>query len=451
MDRSLTVKGMEVINSAAGSELLFHDGRFLHPALSKQQLLTSIQSQFTSDAADPLGDPIYMRVFDNSTKSLALISHNLKMHDLVQTTLGSTFELPSSETINCYFLGKTPVDKLRVVEIRIPREPYVLQLASPWKRYEDTLGSMLTVIIEIVIFGFALSAFGGWLLVTKTLRPITEIVTEASKMNGNQLEPSFVAAHTKTDDEIGHLVTALNAMMARVHQAIVSQRQFTADASHDLRTPLAILQGEIELVLNRDRTVDEYRRVLLSALEETQRLTHIVNDLRELARADFESKNILRRTPVDLADLTTTVVKSRLRQAELLGISVSTEGTWRTTMVNADESAVGRAIANLLDNAITYNTEGGSVVVKLQIIDGCAVVSVTDTGVGISEPDCGRIFDRFYRGNKSRPSLVNNASSNTGLGLAIVKAVAVAHGGDVNVTSTIGEGSSFSISFPAAN
>jgi signal transduction histidine kinase len=308
----------------------------------------------------------------------------------------------------------------------------------------------VNIIAGVIVFGFALSAIGGWILVGRTLQPISEIVAEASKMSGNRLEPAFVAARTLADDEIGDLVTALNQMMSRVQAAIECQRQFTADASHDLKTPLAILRGEMELALDRDRSIDEYRGVLVSGLEETERLIRIVSDLRELANADLDQVSSVRRSECDLVDLAANVVDSRTHYAIMRNVSlkmIESKGMHKIVMW-VDPVAIERAIANLVDNAIHYNRSPGQVKVYVQKEDDAAVLKVYDTGIGIDESDKEFIFDRFYRGDKSRSKTGLNDRSNSGLGLAIVKSIVTSHGGSVKVESKVGDGSTFTIRLP---
>jgi len=441
---------MEIINSAASTELLRRDGRFVAPPTDPEEVVQRINRQLAIDSSDPITGDIYIRLFQTSPKYLVAISHNVKRHDLIQQTLGSSLLLQKSQTVNGYFVGQSESDELRVLNIRVPRQHLVLQLATPWQGYEDALKPMTVVIASVVLFGFCLSALGGWLLVSKTLRPISEIVKEASKMSGDRLEPTFVAAHTVADDEIGDLVNALNAMMSRVHRAVTSQRQFTADASHDLRTPLSILRGEMELALSRERTPNEYRGVLASGLEETDRLIRIVNDLRDLANSDFERDNLLRRQPIELVDLATKVINGFSRTAKEKRIKIGVSSLEERLTIAGDRSAIERALTNLIDNAINYTSDSGEVSVKLSRSVNQVIIEVVDTGQGIDESDLQRIFDRFYRGDKSRSSNGTGRTSNSGLGLAIVKSVAVAHGGTVSVKSELGRGSTFTITLPVA-
>ena len=450
-DRSLTIKGMQVISSAVGQELYRRANKFITPKTDPAVVVSNFRTLLSTDATSPVGDPIYLRLLQTDPEKVILLSNNVKQHDFVQRVLRSYIDMPSDDTVQQFFAGSTVYDELRVVDIRVPRQQFVLQLATPWQRDQDALSPLVNIIALVVLFGFALSALGGWVLVGQTLRPISEIVTEAERTTGSRLEPEFVAARTMTDDEIGHLASALNAMMARVHNALNSQRQFTADASHDLRTPLTILRGEIELALNRERSVDEYRSVLRSSLEETERLIRIVSDLGELANADVEREDRCNRKAVNISRLCRDVVVSRRHHADSLNVNLgfTCPHELENAVLPADELALERAIGNLLDNAINYNRAFGTVDLELSMRDSHVFLKVRDTGDGISSDDLPHIFDRFYRGDKSRAMNGSHGFMHSGLGLAIVKSIVDSHDGVVQVESAIGAGSVFTICLPA--
>jgi two-component system, OmpR family, sensor kinase len=245
-----------------------------------------------------------------------------------------------------------------------------------------------------------------------------------------------------SDNEIGRLVAALNRMTARLGTAFAAQRRFTADASHEMRTPLTILQGEFELALTRERSASEYRRILQSGLEETRRLARIVESLAFLARGDAESAVRRPFQPVSLSALVREISQALNRplQDKDLCLALKSEGE---AAVNGDPEALHRAALNLLDNAIRYSLPGGQITVTTETLaDECRLI-VADTGIGISPEDLPQVFDRFFRADKAR---VNDGGS--GLGLSIAQSIIVAHGGRIMVESKPGAGSRFVVLLP---
>ena len=452
-DRSLTIKAAAIIAKITGGDRIRFQRTYYVPPLNPVEMAQRAQIAVSEQDFDSSGDPIYTRLIDTVGDRAVASSSNIMRRGFVEQRLGSVSSI-TRLGVHAFFVGSDKENELRVLLVRVPRSPFTLQLATPWSRNEDVLTQVTGPMIWIVLFFVAVSSLGGWLLVGRTLQPISEIVSEAEKLRGDRLEPAFVAARTYGKDEIGHLVSALNAMMSRVHGAVAMQRQFTADASHDLRTPLTILRGEMEFALAKRRTSEEYRDALKNGLDAADRLIRIVADLSELAMADSQEvgQSLSNQTAVDVCDLCESVLTSRMSEASARNISLSFRDSSgaESTFASVNRLAMERAIANLIDNAIIYNRSGGSVEVVTGLShDNRVTIDVIDTGIGIHEADQTHIFDRFYRGDKARGSSGNDEhGSGSGLGLAIAQYVVTSCGGELNVTSKVGHGSRFTISLP---
>jgi heavy metal sensor kinase len=305
------------------------------------------------------------------------------------------------------------------------------------------LGQQLAEILFVLAVGFpvivVLAGCAGYVLARRALAPIDRLAHEARRITAERLHQPLTVANEH--DEIGRLAAVLNETNARLDASFEQLRRFTSDASHELRTPLAVMRGVGEMALGQGRTLAEYRDALASILEEIDRLTRLVDTLLRLSRAD---KGVvpLQGAPVDLGQLAREVVGSlavladerrqQLRVREAIPVQV-----W------CDAALVREAVANLVDNAITYSPAASTIDVNLRLDGGRAIVSVSDQGPGIPPEHRERIFDRFYRIDEGR----SRESGGTGLGLAIAKWAVEANGGRIWVEpSTCG--STFQISLP---
>jgi len=344
------------------------------------------------------------------------------------------------------FAGSSDDTQLRCLTVKVPQSPYLLQVAAPWDPVEDLLTELLAGLTLASLLFLLLSGIGSGLLVGRALRPIDHIVTEAEGLTPDRLGSVLLSSvllspQALSDTEIGHLVAALNRMLARIAGSFTTQRQFTADASHELRTPLTILRGQLELALARERSAAEYRATLESGLEETLRMTRIVDSLAYLSRGDAAGPPGC-FAPLSLAALAGEVAGSLAGRAAEKGLQLTSEADGEG-IVLGDRDALRRLIQNLLENALAYTPPGGTVVVSVSETAQHCRLTVTDTGVGIAPGDLPHVFDRFFRADPARVS-----SGGSGLGLSIVQSIAEAHRAGVQVWSEPGRGSIFSVTFP---
>jgi len=298
----------------------------------------------------------------------------------------------------------------------------------------------LLVMAALLPLAVLLAGGGGWLLARRALRPVDRMTEAARRISAEHLDERVHT--TGTGDELDRLAATLNAMLDRLDMAFRQIRQFSADASHELQTPLTILQGELEVALRAPRTPDDYRRVLTSALEESARIARLVDGLLLLSRADA---GVLRLDcqPVDLAHLVTDVCEHLQVLAEARGVTLDC-GPLTPITLQGDRQHLRRLLVNLVDNGIKYTPAGGRVMLGLHQDGARAVLRVSDTGIGLAPEERERVFQRFYRA----PAAVSGGEEGSGLGLCIARSIAEAHGGSIQVESAEGHGSTFTVFLP---
>jgi heavy metal sensor kinase len=280
------------------------------------------------------------------------------------------------------------------------------------------------------------------LLMRRALRPVDEITQSAERITSRNLSERLPAP--QTGDEIERLSVGLNRMIARLDESFQHIHRFSADASHELRTPLTILRGELEAAVQQPQITPELRETLGSALEETERLSRIVESLMAIARLDAGEAKV-ELAHFDLAELTSSTTEQMRLLAEDKNIALRCEAKQHVG-IEGDRSRLKQVIVNLVDNAIKYTPAGGHVGVKVYTSNGFGVLEVNDNGMGIPAEALPHIFERFYRVDKARSRQMGGA----GLGLSIIKAIVTAHGGQVKVESVEGKGSRFLVELPIA-
>ncbi|MBS1807058.1 MAG: heavy metal sensor histidine kinase [Acidobacteria bacterium] len=302
------------------------------------------------------------------------------------------------------------------------------------------------LIILLAIAGPAallLGSYGGLLLANQALFPVDRLTRAAEEIEAGDLSKR-VQVPPKMD-ELGRLAITFNRMISRLQAAFERQRQFTADASHELRTPLAVMRGDIEIALRRDRKPEEYRSVLTSNLEETIRLSRLVEDLLMLARGDA-GQTLLQCEPVALDGLCAQVAEYLTPLAEDKGQQLLYVPPIASPLkVNGDAQRLKQMLLNLLDNAIKYTPANGTVRLTLTQDQRDAVLSISDTGRGIPEEDLPHIFERFFRHSRSTS---DKTVQGFGLGLSIVKWIVDSHGGKIIAESKVDKGTKFTVRLP---
>jgi signal transduction histidine kinase len=289
-----------------------------------------------------------------------------------------------------------------------------------------------------------ISAVTAWTLAGRLLSPIERMVNDVEAISdGRSLHRRIPVEDL--GDEIGRLGVTLNAMIGRLETSFAALRRFTADASHELKTPLTVLRADIERAMTTPQGGTEQLVALEEGLQETTRMADLVESLLTLARAD-EGRFDLHREPVELEPLVRDVAETANILGEDAGLRVSTR-VLQPVSVLGDRVRLRQLFLNLVTNAIKYSAKGGRVELSLESLDGNAVFTVTDTGLGIAGADLPFIFDRFWRVDRARSR--GGERGGVGLGLAIALWIAQAHGGSIGVSSRLGRGSSFAVTIPA--
>src|SRR5215467_12675110 len=317
---------------------------------------------------------------------------------------------------------------------------YFVQVAASLSRNEEILEQLLGVLALALLLATAIAVTGGVLLIRSSLRPLDIMAARAQKITSRSLHARMPVS--ATGDELQQLSISLNRMIERLEEAFHHISRFSADASHELRTPLTIMRGELETAVQNPKIDADVREMLGAVLEETVRLSKIVDQLLAMSRLDA-GEAFLELSRFDFSELVrTTVEHMRLLADEktlVLKVDASEE-----VPVEGDQSRLQQVVVNLLDNAIKYTPEGGTINVSVTGEPDKAILAVTDTGIGISQEGQAHIFERFYRTDKAR----SRELGGTGLGLSIVKSIGAAHGGRVSVQSAEGRGSTFRFEIP---
>ncbi|MBI5826115.1 MAG: HAMP domain-containing protein, partial [Deltaproteobacteria bacterium] len=317
----------------------------------------------------------------------------------------------------------------------------IIQVGSSLEGMEEIFHSMVYIISFGVIVSVVIASAVGYFLARKALKPVADIIDITRRIRAENLNERITISVPQ--DEIGRLAGTINEMIVRLGKSFNQIRQFTADASHELKTPLTILKGEMEVALRGRGDVEHMRAALRSGLEEIDRMNYIVRNLLELARMDVEREAAAPRGPVALDRVLEERVEQLRRIALDSGVEMSIIKVMDAT-VAGDPVRLGQLVFNILDNALKYTPRGGEIEASLETEGGNAVLRVRDTGAGIAAEDLPYIFDRFYRADKARTGGVGGA----GLGLSICKEIVAAHGGAIGVESEPGKGSVFTVKLP---
>jgi heavy metal sensor kinase len=321
---------------------------------------------------------------------------------------------------------------------------YLLVAGIALEPTDEELESLREVLAYVIPIALVLAGAGGWFLARQGLAPVAAMAERARKIGVEDLSARLPVANPR--DELGRLAETFNALLARLETSLLQQRQFMADASHELRTPVTTSRTAAAVALQQPhRSEQEYRESLAIIEQQTTRLSRIVDDMFTLARADSGSYPV-RRTLMYLDEVLADAVRAARVVADTKQVAIELSAT-PSASFTGDEELLQRLIGNLLDNAVRHTPHGSTVHVSLVHDPGRYVLSVADAGKGIAPGAQPHIFERFFRDDAARSS----AGGGAGLGLALARWIARAHGGDVTLVRSSPEGTTVSVILPGSN
>jgi len=338
-------------------------------------------------------------------------------------------------------------DNIRVIAMPVHRAGHVVAVLLLGRSTSEIQGFFKWLYLLGGVLGLIsmiISGVAGYVMASRALRPINEITSTARAVAAGDLSRRLQSQ--VQDREIRILVKSLNKMFEDLESSFMAQKRFTADASHELRIPLTILKGEVEVALRHPRSEEDYKQLLKQHLDIIERMQRIVNDLLTLARADAGLLELAQEN-VDLSLLLQEVAQHHLILFADNHINLGMD-VQDNLEVMGDQNHIERVIFNLLNNAFKYAPEHSTVTLSAHAEDDRALIAIEDEGPGISEEHQARLFDRFYRADDAR---ARSEGGGAGLGLAICKRIVEAHGGDISVQSRVGEGAKFIVRLPLSN
>ena len=336
-------------------------------------------------------------------------------------------------------IAGTVLPNARTVRREVPGGLTIVSTA-PVESLDASLRTLREVMAVSVPLFLLLAGIGGYWLARRNLAPLEAMAGQARRIGDANLEARLAAGDAA--DELAVLAASFNELLGRLDVSFNAMRRFVADASHELRTPLAVIRGEADVALSRDRDAGAYRESLAVILDESRRLSRLVDDLLNLARADGGRVKLqVREFYFD--ELVGDCCRSAQRLAEGRGVAIESRSDSGVAF-HGDEELLRRLVMNLLDNAVRYTPAGGRVTASVERRENGVRLRIADTGIGIPPEAAPHVFERFFRADKAR----SRAEGGFGLGLSIVKWIAESHRGAVEVESRPNAGSVFTVTFP---
>ncbi len=395
----------------------------------------------------------FIQVLDESG-NIGEKSENLKNVQLpisLQALKNASKGFITFETVSTF--GNTPLRMMTLPVIENGHMARIIQVASSLEDVEDALRTLFIILVIAVPSALLVASLGGQFLANQALKPVDNITQTARMITSQNLNQRIKSLKVK--DEISRLIETFNEMISRLDQSFHQIKQFSSDASHELKTPLTILKGEVEVALRKERTPQDYEQILRSNLEEINRMSKIVDNLLLLARTETGEIRLFKEE-VNLSQIMSEVVTQLTKLAHAKDLQIVATNHYEDIPLYGDALRIREMLLNLIENSIKYTEPGGSISVSLEknaplslpgkeegSYDGVKIV-VSDTGIGITKEDQERIFGRFFRVDKAR----SGEQGGSGLGLSICKWIVEAHQGEISVESELGKGSRFIVRLP---
>ncbi|KPJ63162.1 hypothetical protein AMJ44_14685 [candidate division WOR-1 bacterium DG_54_3] len=426
-----------------------HSGDFL----SKVKKVIILEEFPDPDEINPLQQQWLQKVDKLNLKDDYIDLLTIKGESLVRSNnlkrslffLNSTMVMDLKEGVPVY--KNLKLNKLSIRAVSFPyffqeSELYIIQVGTSLKPTLHILKNRLIHILASIPIILLLSSLFGKVFVTRLLRPVFDITRTASKITNDNLSARVKNDHA--DEEMKYLVSAFNDMISRLESSFNAISDFSSQVAHELKTPLTIIKGESDIALRKERAKEEYQKAIKTILEETERMLKVIEGLLMLTKLDFPSK-AFNFEQFNLIELLTEIYEQSRLLAVHKGIHVDINVSQEPLFISGDRLHLRRLFLNLIDNSIKYTDRNGNIRIVATKKDQKTVVSISDTGIGIAKEDLSKIFDRFFHIDRTG----KNAVPSTGLGLSIAKSIVDIHNGFIEVTSKIGEGSTFTVSLPS--
>ena len=399
------------------------------------------QDSARSTAAEQASSALMLAIYDSTGR---LLAEGGRDGDLV-VSLPPFDTIPEAEELLQTVVESDGDDRHRLAfrRVSLPPSEYIVAVGADLEPMDEELEFLRRSLFYAVPMALGIAAIGGWFLARKSLSPVVSMASRARRIGVTNLSERLPVANPR--DELGHLAETFNELLDRLEASLVQQRQFMADASHELRTPVTTTRTAAAVALQQaHRAEGEYRDTLQIVEAQAARLSRVVDDLFTLARADAGNYP-MRLTPMYLDEVVDDVVRSGRVMAGTRNVSVEAT-VIGSAAFTGDEDLIRRMLANLVDNAVRHTPAGSVVRVDLDQTDAGYAIAVKDQGPGVPADIRSHIFARFFRGDPRR----SRARDGAGLGLALARWIARAHGGDVVLARSSPAGSTFVISLPVS-
>ena len=398
------------------------------------------QDAARSTVAEQASAAQMLAVYDGKGR---LLAESRRDPDL-EITLPPIDALPDRDALLETVLESDGDDRHRLAfrRVSLPEAEYIVVVGADLEPIDEELEFLRGILGYVVPIALVIAALGGSFLARKSLAPVVAMAGRARRIGVENLSERLPVANPR--DELGHLAETFNELLGRLEASLIQHRQFMADASHELRTPVTTTRTAAAVALQQQhRDEAEYRDTLKIVEEQAERLSRVVDDMFTLARADAGNYPV-RRTPMYLDEVIDEVIRAARVVAGTKGVSVDANVV-ASAAFTGDEELIRRMVANLVDNAVRHTPDGTTVRVELDETDTGYAIAVKDQGPGIPADIRAQIFERFFRADTSRR---RSAQDGAGLGLALARWIARAHGGDVVLARSSPSGSTFVASLP---
>ena len=378
-------------------------------------------------------EPLYIRLLEIQD-DIKVVKVSKFPEDIISDY--KKLKLLKKEMINFEFQNSYIISRIK---IDMNSSEYIIEVGTNNHSINATLENLLYILLFILPIVLIFSTIGGYFLIYKSFLPIEIMQRNLKEINASDLSKRL--SSTNNSDEIDLLAIEINNLISRLEISFDKISQFSSDASHELKTPLTIIRGEIEVGLRHERSSEEYKDILGNCLEEVAIIQQTIDDLLFLAKSEQHSKPN-KKEDIYIDEITLESIKELDSFSKLKAINVSCE-IKDLMQIKGYSKLLKIAIKNILKNAITFSTEQGNVIVKNYKENGRYIISIEDFGIGIAKEEQKKIFEKFYRTDKSR----NKVSGGTGLGMAICEKIVKIHNGEIQLISEENKGTTIILLF----